>query len=355
MAGTNGATLKVRATRPKIAVGGQDDAALSQRLMSLLVAETVHGLARCEAVFGNWGASASGPGYLYFDRKALDFGKTFTINVESGAIFDGRIMGLEGQFPEGRPPLINVLAEDRLQDLRMTRRTRTFKAVTDADVFRQVAGDHGLTADVNVSGPQYAVLAQVNQSDLAFLRERARSIDAEVWVAGKTLTARARGGTAGPLKLTFKQGLREFTALADLAGQRTAVSVSGWDVAAKDALVHEATESILASELTGMDGGAGILASALGARKELVAHAVPLSGAEARAQAEAIFKAGARRFVTARGVAETEARLRAGAWVDLQKLGPLFSGKYYLTEVRHLFTSQGLRTEFTAERPGLGR
>jgi hypothetical protein len=35
--------------------------------------------------------------------------------------------------------------------------------------------------------------------------------------------------------------------------------------------------------------------------------------------------------------------------------GPLFSGKYYVCEVRHRFDGQrGLRTEFRCERPGIG-
>ena len=63
----------------------------------------------------------------------------------------------------------------------------------------------------------------------------------------------------------------------------------------------------------------------------------------------------ARRFVVGRGVAEPDARLRVGNRVDLQRLGPLFSGKYTLAEVQHVFDGRGLRTEFTAERPGLGR
>ena len=62
------------------------------------------------------------------------------------------------------------------------------------------------------------------------------------------------------------------------------------------------------------------------------------------------------RFLTGRGIAETDARLRVGATVDLQGLGPLFSGKYYVSETRTLFDGvRGLRTEFGAERPGLGR
>lgn len=48
--------------------------------------------------------------------------------------------------------------------------------------------------------------------------------------------------------------------------------------------------------------------------------------------------------------------MRVGTYVNLQGLGPLFSGKYYVSEVQVRFDgSAGLRTEFTAERPGLGR
>jgi hypothetical protein len=64
----------------------------------------------------------------------------------------------------------------------------------------------------------------------------------------------------------------------------------------------------------------------------------------------------ARRFVVGHGTAETSSDLRVGSYVDLKGLGPLFSGKYYLSEVRHLFDNRnGLRSEFTAERPGLGQ
>jgi hypothetical protein len=60
--------------------------------------------------------------------------------------------------------------------------------------------------------------------------------------------------------------------------------------------------------------------------------------------------------VTGRGVATPHANLRVGVSADLKGLGTLFNGKYYVTEVRHVFDGvRGLRTEFTSERPGLGR
>jgi Bacteriophage probable baseplate hub protein len=347
----------LKVARPTILVDGEENQSLALGLLSLLVAETTSGLYRCEAMFGNWGTSGEQTDFLYFDRTTLDFGKQFQIKLDSELIFDGKITGMEAHFPEATPPELVVLAEDRFQDLRMTRRTRTFTDMSDSAVINQIANDHGLSPQVSVSGPTYKMLAQVNQSDLAFLRERARAIDAELWMDGNNLNAKshsARNGTT--LQLDFRANLRAFSVLADLAHQRTSLTVNGWDVASKESISFEATESAIREELNGDTSGASILSSAFGPRKEALVHTVPLSSQEAQTEAETYFKMSARRFVVGRGVAETSSELRVGSYVNLKGLGPLFNGKYYLTEVHHLFdNSLGLRSEFTAERPGLGQ
>lgn len=349
---TTGLTI----SRPNILVDGTENAPLAGALLELVIIENTSGLYRCEAKFGNWGTVNNTTDFLYFDRKVLEFGKGFEIKIGSDSIFDGKIMGLEATFPEGQAPEIRVLAEDRFQDLRMTRRTRTFSDVTDSDVISQIANDHGLSPSVSVNGPTYKVLAQVNQSDLAFVRERARAVDAEVWMGGTTLNAKSHSSRdGGTLEMTYGNQLREFTVLADLAMQRTSVAVNGWDVAGKAALQYEATDSVISSELNGDTSGVSILQSAFGERKEALAHTVPLNSEEAQYEAESFFKMSARRFVVGRGVAETKAILRVGSKADLKGLGPLFNGKYYLSDVKHIFDSaRGLRSEFRAERVGIG-
>jgi phage protein D len=347
----------LRTAHPTINLDGRDNSTLAQGLLSLSIIEQTSGLYRCEATFGNWGPRNGAIDFLYFDRQTIDFGKTLKIKIENDVLFEGRITALEAHFAEAREPEIAVLAEDRFQDLRMTRRTRTFDDVSDSDVFNCIAGDHGLSPSVSVTGPNYRVLAQINQSDLAFLRERARAIDAELWMEGSTLNVKSHANRGGnPIELGYGRNLHAFNVLADLAQQRTSVAVNGWDVAGKSGLQYEAAESAVSSELNGDTSGVSILQSAFGARKEALAHAVPLNSGEAQALAEAYFKLSARRFVVGRGSADTDPKLRVGAQVNIQNVGPLFSGKYYLTEVRHLFDlAQGLRTEFTAERPGIGR
>lgn len=350
-------TTGLKESRPTVVVDNEVNGPLGGGLLTLMIVENTNGLYRCEAKFGNWGEKNSTTDFLYFDRSVLDFGKDFEIKLGNDSIFKGKIMGLEGNFPEGQSPEISVLAEDRFQDLRMTRRTRTFTDVSDADVIKQIATDHGLTPEVDVPGPTYKVLAQVNQSDLAFIRDRARSIDAEVWMSDKTLLAKAHTRRNGDkLQMTYGNQLREFNVLADLAMQRTSVAVNGWNISNKAALQFEATDSAISSELNGDTSGVSILQSALGERKEALAHTVPLNDQEAQHEAEAFFRMSARRFVVGHGIAETNKSLRAGSQLDLQGLGPLFNGKYYVAEVKHIFDStRGLRSEFRSERVGIGK
>ncbi len=239
----------------------------------------------------------------------------------------------------------------------MARRTRTFEKATDRAVFEEIARDHSLTPELDIDGPTYPLLAQVNQSDLAFLRERARAIDAEVWVEGSKLfaQARARRRAAAPVTLTYGQGLRELTATADLAHQRTRLAIGGWDVAGKEAIEEEVDEAAVSSELGGRLSGARVLSDVFGDRPERIVHTVPSSGAEARVVAEARYRALARRFLTAEGIADGDARVKVATEVTMAGLGPLFDGPWYVTAVRHTFDMRnGFLSRFRCERPGLG-
>ena len=125
---------RLKPARPTINVAGKDEAALQGGLMDLLVVETTSGLYRCEARFGNWGKVGGGVGLLYLDRKLLDFGKALKISIGDDPIFEGKITAIEGHFLEGASPEITVLAEDRLEKLRVVRRSRSFADLSDADL-----------------------------------------------------------------------------------------------------------------------------------------------------------------------------------------------------------------------------
>ena len=185
--------------RPTLLFAGSEDVVMAGRLLELLIHESVSGMYRCEALFNNWGTADGGVGYLLFDRSILDFGKTFEVKLSDTTMFSGKITAIQADYPNGAPPQIRILAEDSLQNLRMTRRTRSFNDLSDAQAIQQIAQGHGLTPQVNISGSTHKIIAQVNQSDLAFMRERARAVGAEIWLEGQTLHAAPRtqrGATA---------------------------------------------------------------------------------------------------------------------------------------------------------------
>ncbi len=347
--------------RPKLSVAGQSEPGLETGLLSLAVQEDTAGLYRCEATFGNWGTGNGSVDFLYFDRRLLDFGKSFAVEVGDGearaSVFSGRIMALEGRFPSQSPPELLLLAEDRFQDLRMVRNTRSFESLSVADLVQRIAGEHGLRHEVDVQGPVFSVLTQVNQSDLAFLRDCARRVDAELWLEGDTLRVQGRARRRGAqVRLSYGQRLREFAVCADLAQQRSALVVGGWDVSAKAGIEQRADAACLGSELHGDISAQRLLEEGLGARVERVVHEVPLDDEEARALAESDYRRCARRFLSGQGLCEGDGRLRVGAQLQLDGLGPLFSGRYYVTEVSHLFDQHtGYQTRFRVERPGLGQ
>jgi phage protein D len=326
---------------------------MTGNLLRLSVRQDVNGMHRCEAVFNNWGPTSGGNGFLYVDRRLLDFGKHFAVNLRSGTIMDGIIVALGSNFTNGKPPEFTVVVEDRFSGFRLASHTQTYENVTDADLVQLIAERHSLIAVIDYAGPTIKSISQLAQSDLSFLRARARICNAELWLAGTELHFKARPITdADGLTLNFGGNLRSFTVIADLSSQPTQVLGSAWDVAAKEATFITAAESTLGDVLHGGTSGARMASITIG-QQVLVA---PLAGGSAQAQANAVFRSQAQRFVVGEGSAEGDAGIVVGANIKLTGLGPLFSGHYYVSEVNHVFDTQtGTVTNFTAECASIGQ
>ncbi len=137
----------VQSSRPTIVVDGRQSAALTGGQLRARGCEKT-----CTACMtASWRSAIGVPTAAPSRRSCTSTASCSTsesrcaLTVADQPIFSGRITGIEARFPEGGAPSLTVLAEDRFQDLRMTRRTRTFTDVSDADVATQIAGDYGLT------------------------------------------------------------------------------------------------------------------------------------------------------------------------------------------------------------------
>jgi phage protein D len=344
--------------RPDIEIDGLVQDQLSDALLSLTITAAVTEMARLKARFRNWGTTNGREDFLHFDGGILAFGQEIKISQPdrdgSVLLFQGRITAIEGLYSNG-PPEIQIYAEDGLEALRHTRRSRSFQDVTDAAVFEMIASEYGLQTDFDFDSPAQAVIAQLDQTDMAFLLERARRLGLDVWVEGSTLHIRPRTAAEPAGDLTFGQDLLAFRVRADLAEQVTELGVTGWDVDSKEALDATADDRLVPTQLFGDRTGSTLLEETFGTRTERLVRQVPLDQPEAQALADGHFLARAYRFVVGEGEVAGRLDLQAGKTVSLGGLGPWFDGAYHVVAIRHHFDlEQELRTTFTAERPALG-
>lgn len=332
---------------------------LGRDCVQLEIDEGLDGLRTLRAHFVAVGPGATGPQQrmLHLDGKSVDLGKALRVAVGPNGgqrfVFDGTVSAIEAVFGDGEPPLAVLHAEDALMRLRMTRRTKTYRDMTDADIAGDIASAHGLTSDVSVDGPRYDVVQQLNQSDLAFLRERARLVRAELWCTDRTLHLRSRPNRESTA-LTLVQGnhLLSVRLCADLAHQRSEVIVTGYDAGAKEVIDERAGPDVVDAEITGGRTGARLVSSALGGSTTLRVREVALTSAEASAWAKAEMLRRGRRFVTVQATTRGTPDLVVGSRLRLELVGaPFEGGGYYVTRVKHTFDNvHGLRTRFEAER-----
>ncbi len=179
------------------------------------------------------------------------------------------------------------------------------------------------------------MVQQWNQSDLAFLRERARLIQAELWFADNTLHFATRGNrTATTLSLVMGDDLLEAQMRADLAHQRTSVKVSGYDATERDSISEEAGSDAIQAEISGGRTGSAVLQQAFGERVSFRVRGDPLVAGEAQAWARAEMLRRARGFVTVSGMTNGTADMIVGSKLTLDRVGAPFGGDgYYVTRV----------------------
>jgi phage protein D len=353
--------IPLQSARPTVRIDGQQRPVIDAGVIAMRMREAVGGLSSLELKITDWRShDDGGAGFAFADEATVKLGSAIKVyagaTLEPQEIFDGVATALEIETGPDAAPTFAVLAEDKLQHARKTRRSRVIADVSPADLVRLIASDHRLDADVRDGLDQpVGTWAQMNESDLAFLRRVLDRFDADAQVVGGRLQAgpRARDPRA-QVELRLGDGLVRARAIADLADQTAKVRLSAWNPA--DGEQVEATAT--AGELGPGAGraGAGLLSRAFGGEfPEHVGHQGPMRQDEADAVARATFSKRARRFVRVEATAQGDPRLRVGSWITLAGVNPLFAGSFVMVEACHRFDLEnGYMTDLVAEGAYLG-
>ncbi|WP_372659514.1 phage late control D family protein [Hydrogenophaga sp.] len=353
-------TRPIYSARPTLRLAGEADLRLTHLLTAMRMEESEGGMSHIELRFSNLVSLNSGATEAAFDANA-DLKLGAAIEVYGGdtqapvEIFRGKVSAIELLYTMGAAPELTVLAEDALFAARLARRSKVYTDMSLADVVREVAQALHLQPTITGLTEPVGTWAQINESDLAFLRRLLARFDADLQIVGDALQVSPRGDVArGEIELAMFGQLVRARVLADVSQQITQLSTAGWNPVDGSAVSHEASALTHGGPGSGRSGAAW-LEEAFGARSEHVGHLAVATQAEAEAVASAAFDQRARRFVRIEGMAEGNPALRVGTTVAVSGLSSQFDNSYYVCSAQHLYDqTQGYRTGFTAECAWLG-
>lgn len=306
------------------------------------------------------------PEFELVDRGLFAIGDTVDLSFDDGTgdvvVTKGEVTAIAvDQGASGRHELV-VSGLDRAHRLARSPRVRTFLQVSDSDVARTIASEHGLRAVTDSATIRHRYLLQA-QTDYAFLTERARASGFSWWVDDRTLYFKKRAVQGRGPKLTFGENLMRFKLRCSASESAKQVQVRAWDAETQQAIVGVAQTGAPGANGVDLATKAPIGATQLKAASGSFAASVVRgtgrvgvsSPAEADALAASIGQQATSEQVTAKGEAVGDPSLRAGNEVEIGGVGQQLSGTYVLTSVEHVVgTSRQYVTRFSCagRRPG---
>jgi phage protein D len=284
-------------------------------------------------------------------------------------VFKGEITGVDVSFPQSGMPAMTLVAHDYLNRLSLGKYGRGFGPLPDWIIAAILCGENLLLPliDPAVAAASTAIgvvnvifngsgRKQKGQSDLDLLKEIAHTYDADFWVDGDVLyLSRFFKEYSPSVTLTWGESLLEFTPHVSTIGQVVGVGAKftlreiplslmvtvHWDFD---------RESLGVSVVPG--AAAASLKTVLGPILSFINRPI---GSPADIANSALFLSRKLRNIvnnrlTGTGSAVGNPAIRAGAMIQLDGLGPDFSGVYRVASATHTLDSGGYRTNFKVRK-----
>ncbi|AFY54245.1 phage protein D [Rivularia sp. PCC 7116] len=292
----------------------------------------------------------------WVDDKTFDIGNEVEIQMgyeqEIKTVMVGEITGLEPEYTQDANPILVVRGHDLRHRLLRGHHTKSFLQMKDSDVVSQIARSRGLTPKVTDSKVKLEYILQHNQTDWEFLQERAGRIGYEVMVDNKTLFFRPHNNSKSKIStLTYGEGLQEFLPRLSTLSQVHKFEVRGWIPQEKKEIVGNASVGKEAGLMGGSTSGAKTVKKAFGESSYTIVNQAVSSKAEADGMALGQFQNGLLSYITGEGSCQGNPDLRAGKVIEIAGVGTRFSGIYYITSAKHIYSrNQGYQTSFTVKR-----
>jgi uncharacterized protein len=313
-------------------------------------------------------ASLNPPGTFDIDNKvSLAIGYAPSAPTE---VFLGEITGVEVNYPNGGMPTMTVVAHDYMNRLQNGKISRGFGFLPDFLIAVILSAENLLIPliDPAIVAASTAIAVvnyifggtgrkQAGRSDFDMLKEIAATYDADFWVDGNTLylTRFIDKDYSPRLTLTWGQNLLEFTPKVTTIGQVAGVAMRftlreipldflvsvyyDFDSESLGFLVLPGAASASAQSLIGPL--LTLIDQPIGTPADIVNSALVITN-ELRSKIN--------NRLTGSGSAIGDPRIRSGAMIQLDGLGPDFSGNYRVVSATHSIDAGGYRTSFQVRK-----
>ena len=370
--------------------GAQLPASLSSSIAGITFESGMDAASRVEIQIANpdleWLQShINGLGFQPFPTSVLT-GTVPTLNYQAAGLFDmtnavnlslgyadetltdvfaGEITGVEASMQAGGMPTLTIVAHDRLQRLSQGSYGRGFGPLPDALIAIILSGENLLlpAIDPTLAAASTAIAVvnfifngsgrkQKGQTDLQVLQEIANYYDADFWVEGSTLyLSRFFKEYSPSVTLNWGESLLEFSARVSTVGQYFGVGVKftlrelplsftvvvSWNFDSQSLAVNvvpSGTEAYLKSLIGPIDV---MINRPISSPPDIIDSAMFLT----RKLRNAL-----NNRLTATASVVGDPGIVANAVVQINGVGPDFSGNYRVTNARHVLDSSGYRTTF---------
>ncbi len=351
-------------SEPKIQIEGLSDSSeLMKDLLQITIEESLHLPAMFTLVVHNSYIPASDRQqnkpwryeqvFKIGKKVKLGFSESTTLDQNfkqdlEKILIEGEITGLEVHFNEKSEADIIVRGYDISHRLHRGRYNRSFLNQRDSDIVKKIAKEVGIKlGNIDLSGEVHKYVFQENQTNMEFLRERAARIGFELFITdGKINFCKPKAQGALPLK--WLVDINKFSTRVTSAEQVSSVEVRAWDYTKKQLITQTAKKENQITQTGNKLGTSTSTAFSNLKSQEMIVVDKPVASAkQAKTMAQALCDELGGEFVYADAKAEGNPEIRPGRVVTLEGMGDRYSGKYYVTETRHLFSQRVYKTDFS--------
>ncbi len=303
-------------------------------LLSLVVEKTVNKIASAHLVVQD--DDTGDEPYALSNKDNTKPGTEVEITAgyddQSEIIFKGIIVSQRMKINNRRSVMI-LECKDKSVKMTMIKKSAYYYEMKDSDIWEQLIGEAGLTADVEASTVMHKEMVQYHSTNWDFMLSRAEANGMMVITNDDTVKIMKPPASGTPaLTIRYGENVFEFDADMDARTQLKNIEVSGWDASTQEIVVEESAEPSIVSN---GDVSGEALSAAVTDEAYTIKHSGKIDTDELKSFADA--KLTKSRLAKMRGRVKIlgDNKVTPGDVVALDGFGDRFNGNVIVTAIRH--------------------